>query len=50
MEFNSNRWFGTVSTDFAIAGNWSAGSVPLDEASIVLLQYQLEIVCLTKTE
>ncbi|MBX9886313.1 MAG: hypothetical protein K2Y30_00075 [Flavobacteriaceae bacterium] len=34
-EFNTNSWLGTVSTDFNTAGNWSAGSVPLDEASIV---------------
>lgn len=34
-EFNTNSWLGTVSTNFNTAGNWSAGSVPLEEASIV---------------
>ena len=34
-EFNTNSWVGNISTDFNTAGNWSAGSVPLEEASIV---------------
>ncbi|WPR71439.1 hypothetical protein SLW70_16110 [Flavobacterium sp. NG2] len=34
-EFNANRWLGTISNDFGTAANWSAGSVPLEEASVV---------------
>ncbi len=34
-EFNPNQWLGTVSTNFADPANWSANSVPVEEASIV---------------
>ncbi len=34
-EYNTNSWLGTVSTDFNNPANWSAGAVPLEEASIV---------------
>ena len=34
-EFNTNSWVGNISTDFNTASNWSAGAVPLEDASIV---------------
>jgi hypothetical protein len=34
-EFNTNRWFGTVDSNFANAANWSAGAVPLEDAPVV---------------
>jgi hypothetical protein len=34
-EFNTNRWKGSVSTDFATAANWTSGAVPLEGVPIV---------------
>ncbi len=34
-EFNTNRWKGNISTDFATPANWTAGAVPLEGTSIV---------------
>lgn len=34
-EFNTNRWFGTVDTNFGNPANWSAGAVPLEDVAVV---------------
>ncbi|MDP3916366.1 MAG: hypothetical protein Q8R96_21780 [Bacteroidota bacterium] len=34
-EFNTNRWMGNVSTDFANPGNWTSGAVPIEGVPIV---------------
>ncbi len=34
-EFNTNRWMGNVSTNFADADNWTSGAVPLEGVSVV---------------
>lgn len=34
-EFNTNRWFGTVDTNFGNPANWSAGAVPLEDVPVV---------------
>jgi hypothetical protein len=34
-EFNTNRWMGNVSTDFADPDNWTSGAVPIEGVPIV---------------
>jgi hypothetical protein len=34
-EFNTNRWFGSVDTNFGNPANWSSGAVPLEEVPVV---------------
>lgn len=34
-EFNTNRWLGNISTDFADPDNWTSGAVPIEGVPIV---------------